>query len=205
MEAEIQTAISVLQRRIRAKEDEINNLKRAVNDMCSDAGAEPLYPHTSASDASGDLSTLRSDQFYGQTIYGAARSFLEMRKTAGLGAASVNDIYAALRRGGYKFEAKDDENAKNGLRVSLRKQSTIFHRLPNGDYGLLSWYPKAKPPKDEDDADNGESDKEKPAAASSPKPARKKAAAKPSVPVSAAVATAPEDGSSAATAGAAET
>lgn len=163
MDAEKQTAITVIQKMIRSKEEEIINLKKAVNDLCGPG--EPIYPNLGTVEGGADFSTLRSDQFYGQTIYGAARQFLEMRKAGGLGAASVNDIYAALRKGGFKFEAKDDENAKNGLRVSLRKQSTIFHRLPNGDYGLLAWYPKAKPPRDEDDsADAGDATREKPQA-----------------------------------------
>src|SRR5207302_1756011 len=159
MDSEKQTAVSVLQKMIRSKEEEIINLKRAVNDLCGPA--DPVYPNIGSTDSLGDLSSLRSDQFYGQTIYGAAKSYLELRKVSGLGAASVNDIYAALRKGGFKFEAKDDENAKNGLRVSLRKQSTLFHRLPNGDYGLLAWYPKAKPPKDDDDQDEPAKEKNK--------------------------------------------
>src|SRR5437667_8785737 len=149
MNSETQTAVGVLQKMIRSKEEEIINLKRAVNDLCGPG--EPMYPNIGSVDPAGDISSLRSDQFYGQTIYSAARSYLEIRKASGLGAASVNDIYAALRKGGFKFEAKDDENAKNGLRVSIRKQSAIFHRLPGGDYGLLAWYPRAKPPKDEDE------------------------------------------------------
>jgi len=153
MDTNIQTAIAVLQDRIRSKEEDVIRLKRTVNEMCADAGEEPPYPVIGSADATTSLSSLRSDQFYGHTIYGAARNYLEMRKNAGMGAASVNEIYAALRTGGFKFEAKDDENAKNGLRVSLRKQSTLFHRLPNGDYGLLTWYPKAKQPKE--DSENG--------------------------------------------------
>lgn len=39
---------------------------------------------------------------------------------------------------------RDEENAKRGLRVSLTKNSVTFHKLPNGKYGLLDWYPGAK-------------------------------------------------------------
>jgi hypothetical protein len=150
MNTNIQTAIEVLKQRIRSKEEDVVRLKRTVNEMCADAGQEPPYAISSV-EGIGDISSLRSDQFYGETISAAAKSYLEMRKSAGLGAASVNEIYAALRTGGFKFEAKDDVNAKNGLRISLRKNSSLFHRLPGGNYGLLSWYPNAKPPKDDED------------------------------------------------------
>ena len=29
----------------------------------------------------------------------------------------------------------------------MRKNSSIFHRLPNGQYGLTAWYPNMKRPK----------------------------------------------------------
>jgi len=146
---DLQTAIEVLKLKIRAREEDVARLKRTVNELCADAGQPPQYAVTTP-DAAGEVAILRSDTFYGQTISGAAKVYLEMRKSAGRGAASVNEIYQALRDGGYKFEAKDDENAKNGLRISLRKNSSVFHRLPNGDYGLLVWYPNAKPPKDKE-------------------------------------------------------
>ncbi len=51
-----------------------------------------------------------------------------------------------MKGGGYKFETASEENAKTGVRNALRTSSSIFHRLPNGHYGLLSWYPSAKAP-----------------------------------------------------------
>jgi hypothetical protein len=69
---------------------------------------------------------------------------LEQRKASGLGAAGLNEIYSAIRDGGYKFESKNEDNAKISVGNNLRKSSSIFHRLPNGQYGLLEWYPLAK-------------------------------------------------------------
>src|SRR5438132_8921727 len=63
-----------------------------------------------------------------------------MRKASGGGAASVETIYQALKAGGYRFDTKNEENARNGVRISLRKNSATFHKLPNGEYGLCSWY-----------------------------------------------------------------
>lgn len=103
------------------------------------------------------INAIRNDQFYGQPLATAIREFLQMRKAAGGGAASVKEIYDALVRGGFKFEARDDVNAQRGLRQSLTKNSITFHKLPNGNYGLLEWYPNAKPARpDRDEEDEAE-------------------------------------------------
>jgi hypothetical protein len=97
---------------------------------------------------------VRSDEFYGQPLATAIRAVLEKRKGAGIGPAAVRDIYDTLGSGGFKFEAKDEDNAIRGLRQSLTKNSSTFHKLPNGLYGLLEWYPNAKPARPDDDTDN---------------------------------------------------
>jgi hypothetical protein len=65
-----------------------------------------------------------------------------MRRALKQGPAGLSDIYSALVRGGYKFETKNEENAKRGLRQSLTKNVAQFHKLPNGMFGLTEWYPK---------------------------------------------------------------
>jgi hypothetical protein len=67
-----------------------------------------------------------------------------MRRAANLGPATPRDIYEALVKGGLKFDTTVVANAITGVRGTLRKNSSIFHKLPNGEYGLLSWYPRAK-------------------------------------------------------------
>jgi len=151
MSAEVLSTIELLAKKVKAKEDEANTLKEVINGLCAEVGVAPRYGSIAAS--SSDASSIRRDQFYGQTITGAARSYLEIRKAAGLGAASIEEIYKAVREGGYKFETKIEENAKTALRSALRKTSSVFHRVPTGDYGLLAWYPGAKAAKNEDEED----------------------------------------------------
>jgi hypothetical protein len=61
-----------------------------------------------------------------------------------MGPATVKEIYDALKAGGYKFETKNDANAMRNLRISLTKNTSIFHKLPGGEFGLNEWYPKLK-------------------------------------------------------------
>ena len=42
------------------------------------------------------------------------------------------------------MQAGTDEVALVGLRAMLRKRSNVFHKLPNGTWGLREWYPNAK-------------------------------------------------------------
>jgi hypothetical protein len=142
MNDDILITIDALTKRVVAKEEEANKLKKLVNELCAEAEIAIRYPNIPQAGAS--ISALRSDQFYGQTLTAAIRNYLEQRKAAGLGAAGVQEIYQAIKDGGYKFETKNEENAKVSVGNALRKTSSIFHRLPNGQYGLLVWYPSAK-------------------------------------------------------------
>jgi hypothetical protein len=40
------------------------------------------------------------------------------------------------------------------MRISLAKNSSLFHKLPTGKFGLLEWYPNAKPLKASKTADD---------------------------------------------------
>ena len=165
-------AIEVFKNRVKDKEDELSRLKKAVNDMARDLGLPPVYASV-ASESTATLTSLRGDQFYGQGLSTAIRMYLEMRKASGLSSASVGDIYEAVKAGGYKFETKDEDNAKTGVRNTLRKNTAQFHRLPSGEYGLLSWYPNAKPAKSESDDNEPE---KKPRESKAEKPDSKKEA-----------------------------
>lgn len=139
MRAELEPAIRVLTDKIRTKEGELLELKRVVNRIYAEENEAAPY-NISTTDSAAGLVTLRSDLFYNKTLAQAAQEYLEMRKARGLGSATVNDIYKTLKEGGYNFETSIEDNAKNGVRISLRKNSTIFHQLPSGDYGLCVWY-----------------------------------------------------------------
>jgi hypothetical protein len=142
MNDDIVNTIEVLAAKVRGKEDEANKLKHLVNELCAEAGVAIRYPNVAQNGAAS--SALRADHFYGQTLTAAIRNYLEHRKASGLGAATVVDIFRAIRDGGYKFETKSEQNKQISVGNALRKTSSIFHRLPNGQYGLLAWYPSAK-------------------------------------------------------------
>jgi hypothetical protein len=123
-------------------EGQIREKKTTVNTLCGVAGRDAIYQLDEPEQQVPNR--IRPDQFYGQPLASAVRTILEMRKQQNLGAATNNDIYEALMMGGYTFNTKTDDVARASLRNSLSKNTVTFHKLPNGRFGLLTWYPNAK-------------------------------------------------------------
>lgn len=138
-------AIDEIVAEIAGMESAIRDKKKTVNTLCGVAGREDMY--TLDSPESSLPTRVRSDQFYGQPLASAVRTILEMRRQQNLGAATVNEIFDSLTAGGYQFNTKTDDVGRQSLRNSLSKNTVTFHKLPNGRFGLLSWYPNAKPSK----------------------------------------------------------
>ncbi len=144
MSEHILRTIADLQAKLREHEAAATKIRGMVNQLCEIAGDPPIYDVEDASIATGANLSIRADQFYGQPLATCMRDILEMRRARRQGPASVTDLYNALVQGGFSFDTKNEENAKRGLRVSLTKNTALFHRLPNGLFGLLEWYPNAR-------------------------------------------------------------
>jgi hypothetical protein len=135
-------AIDEIVGKIAKLEGEIRDQKKTVNTLCAVAGREEMYTLDAPEEAVPNR--IRADQFYGQALATAVRTILEMRKQQNLGAATINEIFDALTAGGYTFNTKTDDVGRASLRNSLSKNTVTFHKLPNGRFGLPSWYPNAK-------------------------------------------------------------
>jgi hypothetical protein len=145
MSKTVDQVISELAAEITAGEASLRKKKETVNTLCGAVGRPPAYALENAATA---LPTqIRSDQFYGQPLAGSVRTILEMRRAQNLGAATNREIFDSLTAGGYEFDTKNDDIAQKSLRNSLAKNTALFHKLPNGQFGLVSWYPNVKKPK----------------------------------------------------------
>ena len=149
MREEMKPAIDALLVDLADQEKQVTDTKLLINRLCVRSGMEAMFPDAAA--ASASVGSIRPDSFYGKVLNTAAREYLEMRRAANLGPATPREVYEALVKGGYAPETKDETNAIISVRATLRKNSSVFHRLPNGTYGLLSWYPNAKPQRDDDE------------------------------------------------------
>jgi hypothetical protein len=149
MRDEFKPAIAALLADLKEIDRKGAETKRAINRLCELAGGPPMFDNIDT-ESRASVTALRTDQFYGKVLNTAAREYLDMRKAANLGPAMPREIYEALVEGGFKFDTKSETNAITALRQVLRKNSSTFHRLPHGAYGLLAWYPNAKAAKHDD-------------------------------------------------------
>lgn len=156
---QIEPAIAALQQQLTEQERKVSETKMLINRLCEVAGLPPAYADVGGT-SGPSIATLRGDTFYGKVMTTAAREYLQMRKAASLGPTTVRDIYENLKKGGYPFETEDANNAMTGIRQVLRKNSAIFHRLPNGEWGLLAWYERIKQQKQAKAAADAEIDEE---------------------------------------------
>lgn len=150
MSDHIDQTIATLQDQLRKHLDAAAETRRVINSLCRAVNREPLYLEA---EQDHGTTSIRRDQWYGQPLATAMREYLTMRRSAGLGPATAQEIHAALAAGGYLFDTKDDDNAKRGIRISLTKNTAIFHKLPGGNtFGLAEWYPNAKRERPSQDA-----------------------------------------------------
>lgn len=159
MASEFQPAIDGLLKILAEQEKKVTETKNTINQLCDYSGMPKMFAET-ATASSTSISTIKGDTFYGKTVITAAREYLDMRKASNLGPAPIRDIFEAMKTGGFQFNSKNEANSVIVLRNALSKASSIFHRLPNGDYGLVKWYDMAKIKRSKGAASDADSDEE---------------------------------------------
>lgn len=157
MSDHLKQTIADLETKLAERLAEVAKIRDTINRVAELAGEPIPYPEV-AEPEQRTGGPIRSDEFYGKPLHTAMRAFLEKRGQM-LGPASVNEIYDAMVKGGYQFDTANEANAKRVIRITLTKNSGVFHKLPNGAYGLLAWYPSVKKPKKSEATEsNGEGD-----------------------------------------------
>jgi hypothetical protein len=133
-------AIEVLQERLNGLVQQVAEQKRIINSLRASIGEQPLYNDVVVENIAASAG--RPDEFYAQPLSTCVRAYLERRKQA----CAASDILVGLQNGGFDFDAAGwkEKDRLRILAVTLAKNTKAFHRLPNGTFGLLSWYdPKA--------------------------------------------------------------
>lgn len=143
MSDHVRKTIEQIVHQIEEQERDLVANKRMVNSLCTMI-KEPAIYSDEALAVGRSAGPVRPDAYYGQPLQTALRMILERRHISKQGPATVNELYQALVEGGYKFQTDNDEYAKRGLYSTLTKATQTFHKLPNGSYGLLEWYPGVK-------------------------------------------------------------
>ncbi len=137
MSEKLEAAISELKEHLDQQLQEAADTKKMINALRKRMGLDPLY----ADVAVEQVGAIRPDQFYGKPLAAAAGEYLERRKQA----CQAEEIMRGLEQGGFDFDATGwkEKDRLRMLALSLAKNNTKFHKLPNGTYGLLAWYDQA--------------------------------------------------------------
>ena len=124
---------------IRTKQTALDNQKRAANTFFRERN-EP-EPFAIDDPDAGAFLRIRPDEDYGKGFATAAGNYMERRKVA----VTHDEVLRSLEQGGFDFEAIGwkKENRSRTVAMSLAKNTAIFHRLPNGMFGLRKWYKEA--------------------------------------------------------------
>ena len=137
--------------------------KRLVNQLCEFAKLPPRYADADLQTSGVASLVVRRNSFFGRPLTTVVREYLEMRQKAGMGPASLSDIYQALKEGGFDLDdlsKKSEGEQRRIVAVSLGKNSLTFVRLPTDDWGLKEWYPKLKAKKENGNGGKGNGDAE---------------------------------------------
>lgn len=134
----ISAAIEALLSELDKQQQEVAETKKTINTLRRRNGEEALF--TDVEIPGSVTGTIHPSQFYGKPLSTAAREYLETRNRR---ACPIEDVMRAMVQGGFDFDALGWKEADRlrSLSISLAKNSSIFHRLPNGTFGLLAWYP----------------------------------------------------------------
>lgn len=139
----LEAAISDLTAKLQQQMNEVSETKKAINVLLKMVGKEPQFPDENPEQVSASLN-IEPDQFYGRPLATSVQEYMEQRRKAtGKKAIDVKDILKVLEDGGFDFKAQGwrDNDRLRSLSINLAKNTKVFHRLPNGLFGLLSWYP----------------------------------------------------------------
>jgi hypothetical protein len=133
-------AIDVMMVQLEDQLQEVADTKKAINQLRKRLGEPPAFDDVAEPLRAG--AAIRRDQYYGQPLATAVQHVLERRNEA----CDLAEILSELERGAFDFKAagwKDNDRTR-ALAISLSKNTQTFNRLPNGSFGLLSWYPEVQ-------------------------------------------------------------
>ena len=142
---EIEQAVKPLEDKLQLALAEVKKLKNAINTYYEAMGQTIKYIDVGQEGVQG--AAPRPDEYYGRPLATVTAEVLEKRKKAGIGAATLDQLFTELSHGGFKFEGKNEGIQKRGLAISMSKNQK-FHKLPNDTWGLTKWYPDVKDKKE---------------------------------------------------------
>lgn len=135
--SKLKDAVETLEEQLREQEREVRETKKTINMLYRRMSEEPPYPDADETQSFSGAA-IRSDEYYGKQLLTAVQMFLERGKRA----RTLDEVLGALEKGGFDFVAQGwkDNDRLRSLSIALAKNPQVIHKLPNGTFGLRSWY-----------------------------------------------------------------
>src|ERR1039457_1334605 len=157
MSDHILKTIETAKEEISKHQEAIIGAKRLINQLCVFAGLPQEYQDAELQATGAATVVIRRNVFFGRPLATCVREYLDMRKDKPIKEATLDEIISVLKDGGFDLKkiSDDADGIKRGVAITLAKNPQ-FHKLPNGDFGLLSWYPSIKRSKEKSANDDSE-------------------------------------------------
>jgi hypothetical protein len=143
-------AIEELESQLQSQVEEVVETKKMINSLLKRMGQPPRF----ADIAAEQVGTRKRDQYYGKPLATCIQEIIGLKKEA----LTPDEIIDQLSQGAFDFKVTGwrEEDRARSLAISMSK-NPVFHRLPNGTWGLLSMYPEvaARKAKEKRQATNG--------------------------------------------------
>jgi hypothetical protein len=134
----LKRAARILSERLSHRETAIVEMRSAI-DCIRQESNKTTHPHAQLAELkSAQTIRIRRDLFFGMRLSTAVQKHLQMRGEA----TDPDEILRALWEGGFNvvtLGSSEDQRLAN-LISTLWKNNKTFHRLPNGAFGLVTWY-----------------------------------------------------------------
>jgi hypothetical protein len=153
MSDHVEKMIEAAQIKLREQESAVIETKKFINQVCQFSNRPPIYLDTDLQ-ASGQPAVASTEiarnAYYGLPLATCVKSMLKSRENLSPREISLNLIMENLKKGCFNLEGitRDLDGQKRGVAISLAKNTTAFHKLPNGDWGLTEWYPTIRSKKE---------------------------------------------------------
>lgn len=153
----LRKAIEEMESKLQEQLNDVAETKKAINLLCRQLGEAPRFEDVLVESVKGSA-YIRPDQCFNKPLATVVREYLQLRKNA----ATVDEIYEALEKGGFEFVGKNAAIKKRGLQISLSKSRKHFAYLKANDtFGLWDFYGGRPKEKDEEEAENESNKDEK--------------------------------------------
>ena len=141
MSEQIKNAIESLYGEMEILNQKMTEIKKSINNLSAIIDEEQPFKDLELTSVIGG-NNIRPDQYFGKGLATAVKEYLKARGRA----ATPQEIYEALKSGGFEFTGTKGEKIQmRNLAISLSKNSTDFVYVKNSNaYGLWEFYPEKK-------------------------------------------------------------